>query len=219
MRRIALAAIVAALLVTSATAASIRGDYLESRSADVYVAQCFANGEVGLTGDTALMAWRVREGSWNGVKLDGLSVVAAIKASATLGDPYGEPLPARAVLIVDERADSAQRDALVSFAQAHAGVLLANVERVIAQPIVLRVPEGHSGKAMLRAGNLAEIQTRLIGANDHICGNEETFYPPLVDLKHSMVAVAETDEFQGPGLGLSWELHGKRSAFVGQFEK
>jgi hypothetical protein len=34
-----------------------------------------------------------------------------------------------------------------------------------------------------------------------------------------MVAVAETDEFQGPGLGLSWELHGKRSAFVGQFEK
>lgn len=209
----------AALLVTSAFAASIRGDYLESRSADVYVAQCFANGEVGLTGDTALMAWRVREGSWNGVQLDGLSVVAAIKANATLGDPYGEPLPARAVLMVDERADAAQRDALVAFAQAHAGELLANIERVVAQPIVLRVPEGHSGKAMLRAGDLAEIQTRLIGKDDHICGNEETFYPPLVDLKHSMVAVAETDEFQGPGLGLNWELHGKRSAFVGQFEQ
>ena len=219
MRRIFLVVCVAALITSSALAASIRGDYLESRSADVYVAQCFANGEVGLTGDTALMAWRVTEGSWNGVKLDGLGVVAAIKANATLGDPYGDPLPVRAVLIVDEQADAPQREALVSFAQAHAGELLANIERVIAQPIVLRVPEGHSGKALLRAGNMAEIQTRLIGADDHICGNEETFYPPLVDLKHAMVAVAETDEFQGLGLGLSWELHGKRCAFVGQFEK
>jgi hypothetical protein len=33
----------------SLPAQQIRGDFLESRSADVYVAQCFANGEAGLT--------------------------------------------------------------------------------------------------------------------------------------------------------------------------
>lgn len=217
MRQILLAAILAVPLSFSAVAGEVRGDYLESRSADVYVAQCFANGEVGLTGDTALLAWRVREGAWNGVELDGLSVVAAVKANATLGDPFGEPLPARAVLIVDERANAEQREALVAFAKAHAGELLANVERVVAEPILLRVEGQHHGKAVLRAGDLAEIRTRMIGADDHICGNEETFYPPLVKLTHAMVAVAETDSFQGPGLDQSWELHGKRSAFVGTF--
>src|SRR2546430_14680992 len=58
----------------------ITGDYLESRSADVYVAQCFANGEVGLVGDQALLAWHVQNGSWNGEKLDGLTVIAAVRS-------------------------------------------------------------------------------------------------------------------------------------------
>jgi hypothetical protein len=26
-----------------------------------------------------------------------------------------------------------------------------------------------------------------------------------------------TDEYQGPGLGVDWDRHGKRSAFVGTF--
>src|SRR5205807_10284723 len=90
-------------------AEKISGDYPESRSADVYVAQCFANSEVGITGDQALLAWHVRNGSWNGQKLDGLTVIAAVKASATIGDPYSDPYPAKAVLLVDEQANAAQR--------------------------------------------------------------------------------------------------------------
>ena len=66
-------------------AQQIRGDYIESRSTDVYVAQCFANGEVGLTGNQALLAWHVQEGSWNGVKLDGLTVAAAVRGTRHSG--------------------------------------------------------------------------------------------------------------------------------------
>ena len=80
--------------------------YIESRSTDVYVAQCFANGEVGLAGNQALLAWHVDEGSWDGVPLDGLTVAAAVRAHATLGDPYGNPYPAQAVLMVDDAANS-----------------------------------------------------------------------------------------------------------------
>src|SRR5689334_18055751 len=88
MRRIS--AFLFFLLTTTALlhAASISGDYVESRSADVYVAQCFANGEAGLVGDQAMLAWHIRQGSWQGQKLDGLTVVAAVKAKSTLGDPY-----------------------------------------------------------------------------------------------------------------------------------
>ncbi|MGD0181387.1 MAG: hypothetical protein ABSC15_16355, partial [Terriglobales bacterium] len=49
-------------LTTSAFAQQIRGDYVETRSADVYTGQCFANGEVNLVGDEAILAWHVQSG-------------------------------------------------------------------------------------------------------------------------------------------------------------
>ena len=39
-----------AFLFCASAEAKIAGDYLESRSADVYTGQCFANGEVGYDG-------------------------------------------------------------------------------------------------------------------------------------------------------------------------
>src|SRR5213080_4618407 len=64
----------------------IRGDYLETRSADIYTGSCFANGEVNLVGNQAILAWHVESGTWNGVPLDGLTVAAAVRARETLGD-------------------------------------------------------------------------------------------------------------------------------------
>src|SRR5215470_16971589 len=83
MRRtgIALIGLSLLMLVITSPAQQITGDYMESRSADVYVAQCFANGEVGLVGDQATLAWHVQSGSWNGQKLDGLTVMASVKAN------------------------------------------------------------------------------------------------------------------------------------------
>jgi hypothetical protein len=203
----------------ASTGEKITGDYLESRSADVYVAQCFANSEVNLTGDQALLAWHVRNGSWDGQKLDGLTVIAAVKASATIGDPYASPYPAKSVMLVDEQATPAQREALVAFAEHMGGKLVASVVRVIPTTIEMNVLRDHEhhGQAILRAGKFAEIQTRALNEGDHTCGAEVTYYPPLTKLEHSMAAVATTDEYQGPGLGVDWDRHGKRSAFVGTF--
>jgi len=201
-------------------AQQLRGDYIESRSTDVYVAQCFANGEVGLTGNYALMAWHVQEGSWNGIKLDGLTVAAAVRARATLGDPYGDPYPAQSVLMVDDGATPAQRAALVALAQHEGGRLLENVVRVDYVPVILDMPDDvHTGNAVLRAGHLATIVTRPLNHHDHICGNETNYYPPLTKVDHAMSAVALTDEFQGQGLDSQWSNHGRRSAYVGTFSE
>jgi hypothetical protein len=206
-------------LAVASPAQQITGDYMESRSADVYVAQCFANGEVGLVGDQATLAWHVHNGSWNGQKLDGLTVMASVKANATLGDPFGNPYPAKSVILVDEKATPAQREALVGFARHMGGDLLAHVSRVIPTAIDMQVlhDAADHGRAQLRAGSFAAIQTRPINEKDHTCGNETTYYPPLTKLAHSMPAVALTDEYHGPDLGVDWELHDKRSAFVGTF--
>lgn len=224
MRRILFfAATGLSLLALSITgqAQQISGQYVETRSADVYTGPCVANGEVNLVGDQAILAWQVKEGSWQGVALSGLSVVGVVKAAATLGNPYTDPYPAKAVLIVDQKANAEQRKALLSFAQEMAGDLLKNVVKVEVAPITLEVrhDNGHYGRVMMKAGNLAGIETRTIGAKDHLCGNEETFYPPLAAMTHAMPAVAELDQFNGEGLGVSWTVSGKRSAFVGSFKR
>src|SRR5438876_6374555 len=115
------------LLSISMAAQEIRGDYLETRSADVYTGQCFANGEVNLVGKEAILAWHVQSGSWNGVSLQGLTVAAAVRANGTLGDPYEDPYPAKAVLRVDDQATVPQQAALVTFAKRMGGELLNNV--------------------------------------------------------------------------------------------
>jgi hypothetical protein len=224
MRRLfftALAGVFVLALSTSIRAQQIYGDYVETRTADVYTGPCVANGEVNLVGDQAILAWQVRKGEWNGVQLDGLSVVGVVKAAATLGDPYTNPYPAKAVMIVDERATDRQRGALISLAQQMSGQLLKNVVDIEAAPIRIQVaPDGgHSGKVSVHAGQFAGIETRSITAADHMCGNEVTFYPPLSEVTHAMAAVAELDQYNGPALNVSWTMHGKRSAFVGSFAR
>lgn len=207
------------VLCSSMLAQQIRGDYIETRSADIYTGQCFANAEVNLVGDEAILAWHVQSGSWDGVPLDGLTVAAAVKARATLGDPYANPYPAHAVLIVDDQANQQQRVALEAFVHQIGGELLGHVQQVFAAPMELVVNHERHGVALLRAGRFAVVQTRSINQNDHLCGNEVTFYPPLTQVTHSMPAVALTDTYNGPGLGVDWESHGRRSAFVGTFER
>lgn len=197
----------------------ISGDYVETRSADVYTGPCFANGEVNLVGDEAILAWHVNQGIWQGEKLAGLNVVAVVKASATLGDPFAKVVPLHSVLIVDSNATAQQREALAAFARHMAGPLLAKNEKVVTAPINMQVLHDaeHHGSAFVRAGEFATVATRGIGEKDHFCGNEDVYYPPLAETNHSMPAVALTDEFLGSGLGVEWTRHDKRSAFVGSF--
>ncbi|MFY9570107.1 MAG: hypothetical protein WAV20_01735, partial [Blastocatellia bacterium] len=77
-------ALVGLILSSTGQAQSISGDYIETRSADVWTGSCVANGEMNLAGDQAILAWRVNKGEWKGVSLEGLSVVGVVKANATL---------------------------------------------------------------------------------------------------------------------------------------
>ncbi len=198
--------------------AALKGDYIEARTADVFTGPCFAMSEVSLTGQEAILAWKVREGDWKGVSLSGLSVVAVVRANATLGDPYHDPYPAQSVLIVDSRATTQQRTALAAFAESMAGNLLDHVVRVETAPIQMMVEHGElHGAAKVVAGNFARIETRSLCSGDHLCGNESVYYPPLVALTHSMPAFTLDSSFSGQGLGEVWRNVDKRSAFVGSF--
>jgi hypothetical protein len=224
MKRFLLASAVVSLATCLSYAAaipstSIYGNYVEARTADVYTGPCFANSEVGLTGQLAVFGWKVTKGSWDGVELNDLGVVGVVRASSTLGDVYHTAYPVKAVLIVDERANPEQRLALQKFAKRMGGDLLQDVVRVEYQPIDLTLANGdlHSMKATLTAGNLAKIETRALNENDHICRNEEVWYRPLTKVEHAMPAFAVANSFRGEGLGEKWSSPDKRSAFVASF--
>ncbi len=198
-------------------AAGVSGDYLEVRTSDIYTGPCFANAEVNLTGKEAILAWRVREGRWQDVELKDLTVVAVVKAQATLGDPHASPDPARAVIMVDERANPQQSRALVSLARSMSGSLLDDVVWVKASPIEFELGAEH-GHARLQAGDIARFETRGLHEGDHLCGNETVYYPPLVDAE-AIPAYTTVHEFTGSGLNSTWSSPFKRSAFIGHFRQ
>ena len=199
---------------------SLRGEYIEARTADVYTGPCFANSEVDLVGNLAVFGWHIASGEFQGVKLDGLSVVGVVKANSTLGNVNGNPYPVKSVVILDEKATPEQRLALKAFAQRMGGDLLQDVVRIETQPIEVSFQNNnlHSANATLTAGSLAKIQTRAINATDHLCSNEETWYQPLNKTEHAMPAVALAHQYRGAGLNTTWSSPDKRSAFVGSFQ-
>ncbi|MFZ0701058.1 MAG: DUF1326 domain-containing protein [Candidatus Acidiferrales bacterium] len=214
------AAFLMAIPVMAQTPNHISGNYMEFRNADVYTGPCFANSQVGLTGQNAVLAWQVTDGQWNGVSLSGLGVVAVVRANATLGDPYADPLPAKAVVFVDARANEAQQAALISFAQSQSAGLLNNIVATNLAPISFAADSSRMGWQTLAVGNVVKLSTRAINMGDMICHNEETYYPPLAaHLTHSMPVVASDSSYQGNSLGVTWDDANRRSSFVGHFSE
>ena len=202
-----------------APAGDIKGTYVEARTADVFTGPCFANSEVNLVGDEAVLGWKIEKGSYNGVNLDGLSIVAVVKASRTLGDVHTSFYPVKSVLILDEKATREQQQALMGFARKISGDLLHHVVRTEVRPITVEFANNnvHSMKAKMTAGELARIETRPINDKDHLCTNEEVWYSPLTKVDHAMAGVATAHDYKGEGLGSTWSSPDKRSAFVATF--
>ena len=198
----------------------ISGGYLEVRSCDVYTGPCFANGEMGLAGREAVMVWSVRQGSWKGVSLDGLSVIAVVETDDTMGDLRYQPRSGPAVLITDAAANASQKQALADFARAMAGKLIDKVVDVKSAKMDVAIGTcAKAGCVSVKAGKLVEISTRCLGDKDHLCGNEDTFYPPLTEVTDAYPVFTEMAAYKGTGLNLTWELIGKRSAFLATFSR
>ncbi len=218
----ALTALAALVCSTVGVAAEIRGQYIESRTCDVYTGPCFANAEMGLAGKEAVMAWKVEEGGWNGASLDGLSVALVVKAESTLGDTgvfVQDPGHIESVILVDEQATDEQAEALVAFVKEAAAKYTGDVKQVARTAIEME-NDYYAMEGTLKAGKIASIETRKLAKGDCICTNEQIFYQPLVDdLQQATPAYSLTQSYQGKDLNAKWESNNTRSAFLATFRK
>lgn len=216
--------VILSLLVAPGLAAAgdIQGIYMETRTCQVYTGPCFANAEVGLAGKDAIMAWKIQQGSLNmadegNVDLSGLSVVLVMRTSHTLAfKGVDDPRTIKSIILVDQRANPAQRQALVDFARKHAGRAGRDIARIASVPINMQL-DLLDLRGQVIAGKEVTIKTRKARPEDCICSNESAYYPPLAKVENFVAGVTVEGKFNGRGLGTRWTTPGDRSAYMATF--
>jgi hypothetical protein len=204
-------------LATSARAAdSVRGEYVEARTAEVFTGGCIMGSEAETMGKQAVLAWKIAQGQFGGVSIDGLSVVAALAGDRNLGirELGGiAPTEVRAVVFVDERATSAQREALAAFARAATRGLTDTIVNITAVPIEF-ASDGHL--VQVKAGE-ATLRVQAHAAHAPNCGGMQWFHP-LARGARAEVGHTLSQVYWGETLGTKWRQYDRLSAFVGTFD-
>ena len=194
----------------------LTGEYVEARTAEVFAGGCIMNSEAETMGRQAVMAWRITTGSFKGVAIDGLTVIAAVAGDRNLGmrEMGGEaPTAVKAIITVDPRATPAQRDALVALVGELSGGLITQVVRVDTAPVRFATSPTY---VEVSASDTLLLTVNKDMKHDPSCGAMQWF-KPFTQMAQSSMGVAETHSFSGSGLGTKWSAPDKRSAFWGTF--
>jgi hypothetical protein len=216
-RTIALAAVIglAGTVSIAAGGATVTGQYVEARTAEVFTGGCIMASEAETMGKQAVLAWRVDRGTVNGVSIDGLSVVAALVGDKNLGlhEIGGDRAVVKSALYVDERANPAQRIALVALAHD----LTKSIGTIVSvTPAPIQFADAGSEIHVATSNVTLDVNKEM--SHDPSCGAQLWFHP-LASVDDAMMGVADQNSFSGSMLGTRWSDPNKRSAFFGTFSK
>jgi hypothetical protein len=197
-------------LTSQAESSSVKGDYVEVRTASVFAGACHFNGEVTTTGREALMAWNVTSGKWNGVDLTGVRAIASVSADDNLSNLQAKR---RAEVIVDKSATHAQAVAMIEGIKSRYSDALGEIVSVRTAPISFK----HEGKTYEVSSTEAAISVEAM-PNDLCCRMPNlVWYSPLVALSQRKVGYTVKALYSGQAVGDNWERAGENSAFYGNF--
>jgi hypothetical protein len=189
----------------------IAGDYVEVRTSSVFTGACHYNGELVTTGRDALMAWRFTSGTWNGVDLSGLKVVAAISSDANLGQ---EQAARKTELVIDARASEQQATALTALLREKCGARLGEIAGVRQANISFEHAE--RGYAVT-AEDFASLSVQPM-PNGECCKQPHlVWYSPLAPLDNRKVGYTVRAAYTAGTVGDAWSREGENSAFYGSF--
>lgn len=203
-------AISALVFSSQAENVSLRGDYVEVRTASVFAGACHYNGEVVTTGRDAMMAWHVTSGSWQGVDLTGVRAMAIVTSDANLSD---DKAARTTELIVDSQVSAAQSQAMLNALKQKYAAALGNVATVRNEAITFN----RNGRSYLVKADDATIDVEAM-PNDLCCKMPNlVWYSPLVGLENRKVGYTIRAGYSGKAIGTPWSRSGENSAFYGSF--
>jgi hypothetical protein len=205
-----LVAVSALVFSSQAENVSLRGDYVEVRTASVFAGACHYNGEVVTTGRDAMMAWNVTSGKWQGVDLTGVRVLAVVSADANLSEGNAAR---QSEIIIDANASRTQALAMVSALKEKYAASLGKVVEVRSAPIAFE----RNGRTYAVMTNEAAINVEAM-PNDLCCKMPNLiWYAPLVGLENRKVGYTSKALYSGKVVGEPWSRSGENSAFYGTF--
>ncbi|HEY0722875.1 MAG TPA: DUF1326 domain-containing protein [Pyrinomonadaceae bacterium] len=203
-------AVTALVFSSRAESVSLRGDYVEVRTASVFAGACHYNGEVVTTGRDALMAWNVTSGKWQGVDLTGVRVVEIVSADANLGEANAAR---QSEIIIDSSASRTQALAMTNALQEKYAASLGKIVEVRTAPIAFE----RNGRTYTVVTNEAAINVEAM-PNDLCCKMPNlVWYTPLVGLENRKVGYTSKAVYSGKVVGEPWSRSGENSAFYGSF--
>ncbi len=196
---------------SSAESVSVRGDYVEVRTASVFAGACHYNGEVTTTGRDALMAWDITSGKWNEVDLVGVRAMAIVTSEVNLSD---NDAARRSEIVIDRSASHSQAVAMLDLLKTKYVGSLGKIVAVDLAPISF---DHTGGSYTVSAGRLASINVEAM-PNDLCCKMPNlVWYSPLVPLGNRKVGYTRDALYAGDSLSDHWERSGENSAFYGSF--
>ena len=190
---------------------TVQGEYLEARSVSVYVGACHYGAEYVEGGREATLVWNIRQGTWKGVSLDGLTVVAVVTAKNNLAI---DTKTRRSVLYIDTKATSKQRTALVDLMTTKRSEILGEVVSTENAPITFTK---QGVKYDLQVGKVLSLSV-----SRYPCQNctqpHQIWYKPLEQLDTPIVGKSTSYCYQDKILSVTWDCgEDTNNVFVGDF--
>ena len=190
---------------------TVQGEYIEARSASVYVGACHFGAEYVEGGREATAVWNIHEGNWNGVSLNDLTVVAVISAKDNLAI---DSATRKSVLYVDVSTTPEQRAALKD-------LLTTKRTDVLGEVVAIQT----ASIAFTKKGTKYDVTVSdilALSANRYPCAGctqpHQIWYKPLTTIQNAIVGKSEVYRYKDTHLPVTWQQGGtENNVFVGDF--
>ena len=190
---------------------TVQGEYIEARSASVYVGACHFGAEYVEGGREATLVWNIQHGSWNNVSLDGITVVAVVSAKSNLAI---DTETRKSVLYLDPSTTSEQRTALKDMLTTKRADVLGEV--VTTQTAAVEFTK----KGTRYDVTVGEVLA--LSAKRYPCAGctqpHQIWYKPLTTIQNPIVGKSEVYRYKDTHLPVTWQQGGtENNVFVGNF--
>lgn len=186
----------------------LAGDYVEARTASVFCGACHYNGEYMYTGNDAVAAWRFTSGSWHGVDLAGVSMIADVASGSNLAENASR----RTELTIDSAANPAQRAAALSLVREKYAASFGDIAAVHYEPVVFK---HDSSQYTVSAPGFASLNVQAMPDGSCCTQPYQVWYSPLVELKGREVGYTVRAEYDGAKISDEWQRFAENSSFYG----
>ncbi len=187
----------------------VSGSYFEACNCEA-ACPCVFLGPPTTGECTALVAWHIDSGEYEGQSLDGLNVALAVDSPGNMATT-----PWRVALYLDDKASESQQEALGAIfsgaAGGHPGALAAHIGEVAGVAVAPITFSGDDSTRSIRIGDIADVKIAAMAGQGGAQVTVENH--PLAIAPGYEVVTSRTEHMRFADHGYKWELSATNGFF------